>query len=168
MLQIYTWPAKCLTTKSTPVDLEQGLPGHPDLEKFERNMIALMITAKGIGLSANQIGITKRFFCIGHESFDVFSKPVIIWNPQIKRISEETIVDVEGCLSFPNIWIKVDRPKKVTVSWQNMKGETLLQHLDGMESKCFQHELDHVDGITFNTRVSKLKWEMAKKKASKI
>ena len=112
MLQIYTWPAKCLTTKSTPVDLEQGLPGHPDLEKFERDMIALMITAKGIGLSANQIGITKRFFCIGHESFDVFSKPVIIWNPQIK--------------------------------------------------------LDHVDGITFNTRVSKLKWEMAKKKASKI
>ena len=116
--------------------------------------------------------ILKLFWQMIENLFDepilAFSKPVIIWNPQIKRISEETIVDVEGCLSFPNIWIKVDRPKKVTVSWQNMKGETLLQHLDGMESKCFQHELDHVDGITFNTRVSKLKWEMAKKKASKI
>jgi peptide deformylase len=54
-----------------------------------------------------------------------------------------------------------------TVRWQNLKGETLMQHLDGIESKCFQHELDHIDGITFNTRVSKLKWDMAKKKATR-
>jgi len=48
-----------------------------------------------------------------------------------------------------------------------LKGETLMQHLDNLESKCFQHELDHIDGITFNKRVSKLKWDMAKKKAMK-
>jgi len=167
MLQIYLHPAQCLTTKSDPFNFEQGVPGHNDLEKFENDMVKLMISSKGIGLAANQIGITKRFFCLGYESFDVFTKPVIIWNPQIKTSSEETVVDVEGCLSFPDIWIKVDRPKKVTVTWQNMKGETLMQHLDGMESKCFQHELDHLDGINFNKRVSKMRWDIAKKKAMK-
>ena len=167
MLQIYTWPTECLNTKSTPFDFAQGIPSYPDLEKFQEEMINLMIASKGIGLAANQIGINKRFFCIGHESFDVFSKPVIIWNPQIKTSSEETVVDLEGCLSFPDIWIKVDRSKKVTVTWQNMKGETLMQHLDGMESKCFQHELDHLDGINFNKRVSKMRWDIAKKKAMK-
>jgi peptide deformylase len=147
------------------VDLTQSIAGYSDLEKFERSMVNLMIASRGIGLAANQIGITKRFFVIGYESFDVFTKPVILWNPSIVRSSEEIVEDVEGCLSFPGIWVKVKRPKQVTVRWQNLKGETLMQHLDGIESKCFQHELDHIDGITFNTRVSKLKWDMAKKKA---
>ena len=167
MLQIYTWPTKCLNTKSTPFDFEKGVPGYNDLEKFQTDMINLMIASKGIGLAANQIGINKRFFCIGHESFDVFSKPVIIWNPKIVRSSEETVLDLEGCLSFPDIWVQVKRPKKGTVTWQNMNNEKLVQHLDGMESKCFQHELDHLDGINFNKRVSKMRWDMAKKKAMK-
>lgn len=164
-MQVYVNPYHTLYTKSTTVDLTQSIAGYSDLEKFERSMVNLMIASRGIGLAANQIGITKRFFVIGYESFDVFQKPVILWNPSIVRSSEEIVEDVEGCLSFPGIWVKVKRPKQVTVRWQNLKGETLMQHLDGIESKCFQHELDHIDGITFNTRVSKLKWDMAKKKA---
>ena len=164
-MQIFVNPYHTLHTESTPVDLTQDIAGYRDLEKFEREMTNLMVASKGIGLAANQVGITKRFFAIGYESFDVFKKPVILWNPLIVRSSEETVEDVEGCLSFPGLWVKVRRPKKVTVRWQNLKGEILMQHLDGIESKCFQHELDHIDGITFNTRVSKLKWDMAKKKA---
>ena len=166
-MQVYVNPYHTLYTKSTTVDLTQNIAGYTDLEKFERSMVNLMIASKGIGLAANQVGITKRFFAIGYESFDVFQKPVILWNPSIVRSSEEIVEDVEGCLSFPGIWVKVKRPKKVTVRWQTLKGETLMQHLDGIESKCFQHELDHIDGITFNTKVSKLKWDMAKKKAYK-
>jgi len=166
-MQIFLNPYHTLHTPSTPVDLSQDIAGYNDLEKFEREMINLMKGSKGIGLAANQVGITKRFFVIGYESFDVFQKPVIIWNPSIVRSSEEIIEDVEGCLSFPGIWVKVKRPKQVTVRWQNMKGETLMQHLDGIESKCFQHELDHIDGVTFDKRVSKLKWDMAKKKATR-
>jgi len=164
-MQIFVNPYHTLYTKSTPVDLTQDIAGYTDLEKFEREMVTLMKYSKGIGLAANQVGITKRFFVMGYESFDVFKKPVILWNPLIVRSSEEIVEDVEGCLSFPGIWLKVKRPKQVTVRWQNVKGEILMQHLDGYESKCFQHELDHVDGITFNTKVSKLKWDMAKKKA---
>ena len=167
MLQIYTWPTKCLNTKSTPFDFEKGVPGYNDLEKFQTDMINLMIVSKGIGLAANQIGINKRFFCIGHESFDVFSKPVIIWNPKIIKSSKEKVIDVEGCLSFMDVWIKVERPRKVEVQYELSNGQLHMAELDGMESKCFQHELDHLDGITFNKRVSKLKWDMAKKKAQR-
>ena len=122
-----------------------------------------MLEERGMGLAANQIGITKRFFAIGHDSFDTFKKPVIIWNPQMIKHSEEKVIDVEGCLSFKNIWLKVERPKIIEIKYEDTQGETKFAKLDEMESKCFQHEFDHLDGITFNKRVSKLRWNMAKK-----
>ena len=77
--------------------------------------------------------------------------------------SEEKAIDVEGCLSFKDIFVKVERPKVIEVQYETTKGTKETARLDGMESKCFQHELDHLDGITFNKRVSKLRWDMAKK-----
>ena len=122
-----------------------------------------MLDQQGMGLAANQVGITKRFFAIGHDSFDTFQKHAIIWNPKVIKFSEEKVIDVEGCLSFKNIWLKVERPKTVEVQYDTTQGETKTARLDGMESKCFQHECDHLDGITFNKRVSKLRWQMANK-----
>ncbi len=169
MITVYEHPSKFLTTVSTPFDFATDrIPMYKDLEKFERDMIGCMKGERGLGLSANQIGITKRFFAIGHESFDILTKPVIMWNPSIVKHSEEKVLDLEGCLSFVGIFVQVLRPKKITVKWQNIKGETLTNELDGMESKCFQHELDHLDGITFDTRVSKLKWNMAIKRRDKL
>jgi len=169
MISIYSYPSKFLTTISTPFDFKNDkIPLYKDLEKFERDMTGYMKSENGLGLSANQIGITKRFFALGHASFDKFKKPAIIWNPSIVQASEEKTLDLEGCLSFIGIFVKVLRPEKITVHWQNIKGETLMQHLDGMESKCFQHELDHLNGITFDTKVSKLRWDMAKKRKEKV
>ena len=71
--------------------------------------------------------------------------------------------DLEGCLSFPGIWVKVERPKIVEVMYETTQGKTRFAKLDGFESKCYQHEYDHIEGITFNQRVSKLRWDMAKK-----
>ena len=168
MIKILQYPHKALTEISTPFDFENDkIPNYDDIEKFEFDMNNLMIGARGMGLAANQIGITKRFFAFGHGSFDKIQKPAIIWNPSIVHESEEKTLDEEGCLSFLGVFVKVLRPKKVTVRWQNKKGEILMQHLDDMESKCFQHELDHLNGITFNTRVSKLRWDMAIKKLEK-
>ena len=151
-----------LTEKCLNVSIKEG-------EKIGTQILhELRQSETGIGLAANQIGITKRFFAFGHGSFDKMKEPVIIWNPSIVRESEEKVLDEEGCLSFLGVFVKVLRPKKVTVKWQNIKGETLLNHIDGMESKCFQHELDHINGITFNQKVSKVSWEMAKKRAEKI
>ena len=168
MIQVFLYPHKALTEVSSEWTKDDSIDGYNDIEKFEHDMVKLMIESKGWGLAANQIGITKRFFAIGSDTFDIFKKPAIIWNPSIVRESEEKTLDEEGCLSFLGMFVKILRPKKVTVKWQNLKGETLMQHLDGMASKCFQHELDHLNGITFNTHVSKLKWDMAKKKLEKI
>ena len=168
MIQVFQYPHKALTEVSSEWTKDDSIYGYNDIEKFEHDMVKLMIESKGWGLAANQIGITKRFFAIGSDTFDIFKKPAIIWNPSIVRESEEKTLDEEGCLSFLGMFVKILRPKKVTVKWQNLKGETLMQHLDGMASKCFQHELDHLNGITFNTHVSKLKWDMAKKKLEKI
>ena len=77
-------------------------------------------------------------------------------------------MDLEGCLSFVGVFVQVLRPKQITVKWQNIKGETLESNLDNMESKCFQHELDHLNGVTFDQRVSKLKWDMAIKRKDKL
>ena len=163
MIQVFQYPHETLLQKSTDWTKQDSIQGYDDIEKFEHDYVKLMIDEMGMGLAANQVGITKRFFAIGHDSFDTFKKPVIIWNPQIKNFSEEKVVDVEGCLSFKGIWLKVERPKIVEVQYETTQGETKTAKLDGMESKCFQHECDHLDGITFNKRVSKLRWDMAQK-----
>ena len=163
MIQVFQYPHETLLQKSTGWEKTDKIQGYDDLEKFENDMIKLMLEEKGMGLAANQIGITKRFFAIGHESFDTFQKHAIIWNPQVKNFSEEKVIDVEGCLSFKDIFVKVERPKTIEVQYETTQGETKTARLDGMESKCFQHELDHLDGITFNKRVSKLRWQMANK-----
>ena len=163
MIQLFQYPHETLLQKSTEWTNNDSIQGYDDKEKFEKDMVRLMLDESGMGLAANQIGITKRFFAIGHESFDTFQKHAIIWNPQVINSSEEKVIDVEGCLSFKDIFVKVERPKTIEVQYETTQGETKTARLDGMESKCFQHELDHLDGITFNKRVSKLRWDMANK-----
>ena len=163
MIQVFQYPHETLLQASTSWTATDQIQGYNDKEKFERDMIKIMLQEKGMGLAANQIGITKRFFAIGHESFDTFQKHAIIWNPQVINFSEEKVIDVEGCLSFKDIFVKVERPKVIEVQYETTQGKTRFAKLDGMESKCFQHELDHLDGITFNKRVSKLRWQMANK-----
>ena len=163
MIQVFQYPHETLLQTSTAWTDADAIQGYDDKEKFESDMIKLMLDERGMGLAANQIGITKRFFAIGHESFDTFQKHAIIWNPQVINSSEEKVIDVEGCLSFKNVFVKVERPKIIEVQYETTQGKTRFAKLDGMESKCFQHELDHLDGITFNQRVSKLRWDMARK-----
>ena len=163
MMQIFQHPHDTLDIVSTEWNKNDSIAGYNDLEKFEDTMLKLMFAERGMGLAANQIGITKRFFAIGHETFDTFQKHAIIWNPQVINFSEEKIIDLEGCLSFKDIFVKVERPKQIEVQYETTQGKTEFAKLDGMESKCFQHECDHIDGITFNKRVSKLRWQMANK-----
>ena len=163
MIQVFQYPHITLSQKSSVWNAEDSIEGYTDIEKFEDDFVKLMLEEKGMGLAANQVGITKRFFAIGHESFDTFQKHAIIWNPQVIKYSKDKITDLEGCLSFKGVWLKVERPKTVEVKYETTQGKTKFAKLDGMESKCFQHECDHLEGITFNKRVSKLRWDMANK-----
>jgi peptide deformylase len=160
-------PYHTLHTVSTEFQFNEVPFGYKSLELFEQDLIHLMIHSHGMGLAANQIGITKRFFAMGHESFDVFKKPAIIYNPVLVNAEEDQELGQEGCLSFPGVWVQVNRSRAVMVRYQNNKGEFLLSRLEGLEARCFQHELDHLDGITFNKRVSKLKWDIAQQKANR-
>jgi len=163
MIQVFQYPHETLMQVSTEWKNSDSIQGYNDIEKFENDYIKLMLDEKGMGMAANQVGITKRFFAIGHETFDTFQKHAIIWNPEVISFSKEKVIDLEGCLSFKGVWLKVERPSTVEVKYETTQGETKTARLEGMESKCFQHECDHLDGITFNKRVSKLRWDMAKK-----
>ena len=81
---------------------------------------------------------------------------------------EETVDDVEGCLSFPNIFVNITRPKEILAEWYDENLEKKTVKIEGYSAKCFLHEWDHLQGVTFKDRVSKLKWNMAEKKARKM
>jgi peptide deformylase len=152
-----------LTSSSEPWDFSND-DNPKDLEK---RMIKFMLDNQGIGLAANQIGITKRVFVMGSETHKDFPKPFALFNPRIIEESNETILDQEGCLSFPGVWLTIKRPAWVIAEYFDSNGIKHQQKFEGYVSKCFQHELDHLNGICFIDKVSKLKLQLALKKQRK-
>jgi len=157
-------PHQSLITKST----EWNFFTDGDAELLEASMIKFMLTCKGIGLAANQIEITKRVFIIGSENIVGFPKPFACFNPRILEYGTEQILDEEGCLSYPGLFLKIKRPTWVIAEYQNSKGDLIEAKFEGYLAKCFQHELDHLDGICFVDRVSRLKLNLAMKKLKKV
>jgi peptide deformylase len=138
-----------------------------DAKQLENDMIEFMVAAGGIGLAANQIGLTKRVFVMGRNDIKDFPKPFAVFNPVIKEASSELIIDQEGCLSYPGLFLTVKRPKWIVAEYQDSDGNLNEIKIDGYLSKCFQHEYDHLDGICFVDRVSSLKLQLAMKKLRK-
>jgi peptide deformylase len=94
-------------------------------------------------------------------------KDKIYVNPEIYEMGNEYELTEEGCLSFPKLWMKVKRAKAIVVGYTDVKNKKREDKLSGINARCFQHELDHLDGITFNQRVSRIVFELAKKKQRK-
>lgn len=121
------------------------------LQKLAVDMIHFMVKNNGIGLAAPQVGISKRLFVMFSEDFK--DKFMYFFNPSIEEESEETEVGTEGCLSFPGESIEVRRSKTIKVKFQDYLGNEKFLEMSGLTARCFQHELDHLDGITFHERV---------------
>ncbi len=138
-----------------------------DAELLEKSMCEFMIQEGGIGLAANQIGLPKRVFVIGSNRIEGFPTPFALFNPEILEISQEQILDKEGCLSYPGLWLSVKRPAVVKVRYQNSKGDFIEAAMSGLIARCFQHELDHLNGICFVDKVSQMKLQLAMKKLRK-
>ena len=137
------------------------------ITEFCNNMFETMKNYGGIGLSANQVGKPYRMFVMGDNlNIDKGRKWVCI-NPEITDMSKETIRYKEGCLTFPFLFLDIERPQKIKVKYQNEQLETVEEEFDGIVSRCYQHELDHMYGRTFTELVSKLKLDMALKKRDK-
>ena len=134
-----------------------------DPKELKANMVEIMLNNNGIGLAANQVEFDGQVFVMG----DKEDNATICINPQILQHTEETVQDIEGCLSFPGIYVNVTRPKEILAEWYDENLEKQTVKVSGYSAKCFLHEWDHLQGVTFKDRVSKLKWNMALKKARK-
>ena len=135
-----------------------------DAPKIANEMIEDMIRFNGVGLAANQVGYNGRIFVMKPQT----GKPFAVINPTIERVSATTKLDVEGCLSFPNLFLYVQRPDKVDVNYLDIDGKNVTMLLQDFEARIFLHEFDHLEGITFDTRVSKFKLQLAREKQRKL
>ena len=136
--------------------------------EFCNNMFETMKNYGGIGLSANQVGLPFNMFVIGgHPSIEKGLK-MTCFNPMIVSTGEDEIMMKEGCLTYPFIFLDIKRPRKIVAKYTDEKGDLQEAHLDGMMSRIFQHEYDHMLGRNFTEKVSKFKLKRAMAKREKM
>lgn len=110
----------------------------------------LLISNRGLGLSASQLGIMTRVFVIGDPTNEDSIIPV--FNPRIVNSSDEEVMMEEGCLSFPGLFVNIKRPASLRARFANIEGQYDAAQFTGMTARVFQHEYDHLDGIVFKQR----------------
>jgi peptide deformylase len=140
---------------------------HPARNNFLANqMISFMRKNNGIGLAATQVGDLRRVLVMDVEQTHaedgsiIRGKPMYLVNPEILGVSDEMNVYQEGCLSFPEQFAEVERPKMVTISYLDYHGNLQKITADELLATCVQHEIDHLDGKVFVDHISKLKRDM--------
>ena len=142
--------------------------GFKDRKELSEAMFDTMKKYGGIGLSANQVGLPFNMFVLGDHPEIEKGLKMTCFNPMIISSSVEEETMKEGCLTFPFVFLTISRPRKVTVKYEDENGDLKEGHLDGMISRIFQHEYDHMLGRTFTEYASKMKLDMAYKKAEKM
>ena len=141
--------------------------GFKDRKELSETMFDTMKKYGGIGLSANQVGLPFNMCVLGDHPEVEKNLKMTCFNPIIISSSVEEEVMKEGCLTFPFVFLNITRPRKVVVKYEDENGDLKEGSLDGMISRVFQHEYDHMLGKTFVDGVSKMKLDMAYKKAQK-
>jgi len=129
--------------------------------QLAKDLAETMIENNGLGLSANQIGLSFRAFAMKAE------KIIVCFNPKIVDSSTETVILEEGCLSYPYLFVKIKRPKRIKVRYTEPNGNVVTRVFDGITSRCYQHELDHLDGIVYTKRANKYYLDLARNQARK-
>jgi len=167
ILPIIEAPDPRLKTVSTPVETFDEA-----LQTLIDDMFETMYDAPGIGLAAIQVGVPRRLLVMdlqekNEETGATIREPRVFINPEILQTSEEISVYNEGCLSVPDQYADVERPKTVRARWLDRDGKRHEQELDEMLATCLQHEMDHLEGILFIDHLSKLKRDMVLKKLQK-
>ena len=136
-------------------------------KKLVNDLFETMYNSNGIGLAAVQVGILKRILVIDVSTKEEKKNPLCFINPVIKKISDETSVYEEGCLSIPDTFIEIERPKICEVEYVDINGKIKNLKCDGLLSTCLQHEINHLDGKLIIDHLSKLKRDIIIKKISK-
>ena len=137
--------------------------------KIANQMMEAMIKAPGVGLAANQVGVLKQIVTINYEDKENNKKAnYVLFNPSITKYSDETVVMEEGCLSLPEQYADVERPKDIVVEYIDENKKTIKKEIDGYEARILQHEIDHLSGKLFVDYLSSLKRNILIKKVKKI
>ncbi len=159
---IITLPDKRLRLVSEPVK-------HVDagVRKLIDDMFETMYKAPGIGLAAIQVGVAKRVVTMDLSKKEDNHEPQVFINPEIVWKSDETAKYEEGCLSIPEYYEEVERPKEVKVKYLDRDGKPAEIEAKGLLATCLQHEIDHINGVLFIDHLSKLKRDRVIKKFSK-
>jgi peptide deformylase len=159
--EIHTWPSEVLKEKTGPVE-EFG----EELQQLIDDMLETMYAAPGIGLAANQVGVSRRLMVIDLSSGTEPDQVLILANPEIVE-SEGEVTSEEGCLSLPELSLKVCRAESVVVRGQDREGKPVEVRGESLLARALQHEVDHLDGILLLDRVNPVRREIVKKKLKK-
>jgi peptide deformylase len=152
ILTVITAPDPRLKVKSKPVErVDDGV------RRLMDDMLETMYAAPGVGLAAPQVGVAKRVIVVDIAREGEPPQPLKMANPEIVWASDETVVCEEGCLSVPDHYSEVLRPKEVKVRYLDHENEIREIHATGFLATCLQHEIDHLDGVLFIDRVSALR-----------
>jgi peptide deformylase len=133
------------------------------MTKLAKRLRMTMKLYGGIGLSANQCGVYERVFVIGTDYFQY-----VCINPKVVEVGMELNKDREGCLSYPGLYLSVERPNSVLVEFIDENGQQQRMWFDGITARCFLHELDHMNGVRFTNHVKPVALRMAKQKQEKL
>ena len=137
--------------------------------KIANQMMDTMIKAPGVGLAANQVGILKQIITINFEDKENDKRAnYIVFNPSIIEYSEEKVIMEEGCLSLPEQYADIERPKKIFLEYTDENEKNIKKEIDGYEARILQHEIDHLSGILFVDYLSSLKRNIIIKKVKKL
>ena len=157
--EIVTIPAPVLRRKAKPVT-DFG----PSLQTLVDDMIETMRQAPGVGLAAPQVGESIRLIVVEYpvddQKEDAPKKLFVVANPEIKEISEESELGIEGCLSLPGLQGEVERALEVRVTGRTRRGQPIKIKARGWLARIFQHEIDHLEGVVFTDRAIKI-WKPA-------
>ena len=160
--KLITVPDEILRKKSQNIEKVSN-----NEKKLIKDLFETMYHHKGIGLAAIQVGIPKRIIVLDVIQKDEQKKPLCFINPVIKNVSKEKSKYEEGCLSIPNTFIEIERPKTCLVEYIDIEGKKKNMECDDLLSTCIQHEINHLDGKLIIDFLSKLKKDLIIKKLSK-
>lgn len=140
-----------------------------ELRTLSDDMLQTMYDAPGVGLAAPQIGVLQRLIVIDCVKADgETARPLVMFNPEIVASSDEKNVYEEGCLSIPDLFAEVTRPKTVQVRWMDRDGNEQNEEMDGLWATCVQHEIDHLQGKLFIDHIKPLRRQMITRKMVKL
>ena len=132
------------------------------------DMLETMYAAPGIGLAAPQVGVLERVIVLDTAPRDAPPAPLAMVNPRVVAVGDETAVYEEGCLSLPRQYADVERPARARIAYRDRTGAERELAAEGLLATCVQHEIDHLDGVLFVDRISRLKRSLILRKLAKM